>query len=64
MCYRDNAVETRCRDSLPGMILAACSMKTLAGIRAGYSHGFIGRAADVVLNEASQVQHLATKLVR
>jgi 4-hydroxy-3-polyprenylbenzoate decarboxylase len=34
-----------------GMIVVPCSMKTLAGIRAGYAEGLVGRAADVVLKE-------------
>jgi 4-hydroxy-3-polyprenylbenzoate decarboxylase len=34
-----------------GMIIVPCSMKTVAGIRAGYADGLVGRAADVVLKE-------------
>ena len=38
-----------------GMIVIPCSMKTLAGIRAGYTEGLVGRAADVVLKEGRRL---------
>jgi flavin prenyltransferase len=34
-----------------GMIVAPCSMKTLAGARSGYGESLVGRAVDVVLKE-------------
>ncbi|MEN3752393.1 non-oxidative hydroxyarylic acid decarboxylases subunit B [Mangrovibacter yixingensis] len=38
-----------------GMIIIPCSMKTLAGIRAGYAEGLVGRAADVIIKEGRKL---------
>src|ERR1700751_5793544 len=50
--WDDQAAAISSGSFLPhGMVVAPCSMKTLAGIRTGYADGLIARAADVTLKE-------------
>lgn len=38
-----------------GMLIIPCSMKRLAGIRAGYADDLVGRAADVIIKESRKL---------
>ena len=51
-----------------GMIVIPCSMKTLAGIRAGYADGLVGRAAKIVgakpIRQTTQSSRDSSSIIR
>lgn len=57
-CYRPDELEAAVSSGSfahRGMIIAPCSMKTLASISCGYSDNLIARAADVTIKEGRRL---------